>query len=218
MMQPLDLLLDIFKLLISATVQELGLPKSLGIRLTCRVFASEIHDAIITTKVIEDIVQDREAMIVAHRWVTTIRETCELFCQHVGLRALLKRTSVFKILSGLSRDKRPDPELDGGIWLNCCTIAACTDNLPLLKSFSAGSDPDPPTFFGRPSWAAAAHGQVEVMRFLPEQGADTPDPKPNRTIVDILKEAMRKEARMKEETEASQQTHNAYGGVEDEAG
>ncbi|KAK7968708.1 ankyrin [Apiospora saccharicola] len=147
MMQPLDLLLDIFKLLISATVQELGLPKSLGTRLTCRVFASEIHDAIITTKVIEDIVQDREAIRSA----------------------------------------------------------------PVRIPIHPHSSEDHP---GRPLHMA----KWRLCGFCPSKAPIPPDPKPNRTIVDILKEAMRKEARMKEETEASQQTHNAYGGVEDEAG
>ncbi|KAK8097434.1 hypothetical protein PG984_016573 [Apiospora sp. TS-2023a] len=127
----------------------------------------------------------------------TIRETCQLFCQHAGLKndvlqvrrieysacyclALLKRASVFKVLSGLSRAIQPEPEMEGSIRLNCCTIAALTGKLPLVKLFSTGSDLDPPTFFGRPSWAAAAHGQVEVMRFLLEQGTTTPGPKLDR--------------------------------------
>ncbi|KAK8086755.1 hypothetical protein PG994_001729 [Apiospora phragmitis] len=42
-------------------------------------------------------------------------------------------------------------------------------NLTLVESLNKGSDP--PSFFGRPSWAAAAQGHLDVLQFFLKQGA-----------------------------------------------
>ncbi|KAK8054858.1 hypothetical protein PG993_000085 [Apiospora rasikravindrae] len=39
------------------------------------------------------------------------------------------------------------------------------------------SDPDSPSFFGRPSWAAAAHDHLEVLQFFLDRGARVQDPR-----------------------------------------
>lgn len=126
-MQFLDLPLDIFKIVIAFTVQDLGLKQSMKARLTCRmsclrhkypsptsppsqctstnsppftgILADEILDAVIKTRVIEEVQEKHPQIIyrlehhhnviarylyhrvrtdgpITHSWITTIRETC----------------------------------------------------------------------------------------------------------------------------------------------
>lgn len=82
--------------------------------------------------------------------------------------ALNVNSEVFAVLQG----KRCDDDkakLEGGSWANCLALAACIGDLALVRSLNKGSDP--PSFFGTPSWAAAAHGHVEILQFFLDQGA-----------------------------------------------
>lgn len=52
---------------------------------------------------------------------------------------------------------------------NCLAIASWIGDLSLVDSLHRGIDPL--SFFGRPSWAAAAHGHLDVLQYLLGQGA-----------------------------------------------
>lgn len=54
-MQLLELPAEVFRLIISCTVLELGLKKAMRLRTTCRTFTAEILEAVITTRVIEEV-------------------------------------------------------------------------------------------------------------------------------------------------------------------
>ena len=58
---------------------------------------------------------------------------------------------------------------EGGIEANCIAVAAWMDDLNLVKSLHQGSDPL--SFFGRPSWAAAIQGHVDILKFCLDKGA-----------------------------------------------
>ncbi|KAK7980855.1 hypothetical protein PG989_013312 [Apiospora arundinis] len=206
-MQLLDLPLDIFKHIILVMVQDNGLYKSMKTRFVCRTFANEVLDAVISTRVIEEIAKEDEDLeriethfdVIArylhhrvradrpdaHPWISTIRETCALYVKHAASSEDLNPGQVEDIefnaclclaihtsevlpvlLKGAFDDKK---ELAGGTWENCLAIASWIDNLSLAESLHMGSDPV--SFFGRPSWAAAAHGHLDVLQFFLRHGA-----------------------------------------------
>ncbi|CAG8956821.1 hypothetical protein HYFRA_00011210 [Hymenoscyphus fraxineus] len=210
-MQLLDLPLDIFKIVVAFTVRELGLKESMKARLTCRILADEILDAVIKTGVIEEVVSPESPQIrlvrisyhydviarylyhrvctddpVTHAWIVTIRETCRTLAQQTNSEKnterveLLQRSaclclavnavySVFGILSGDAKDDRI--ELEGDTSANRFALAVWLGDMTLVESFTQEMDPDPRSFFGRPSWAAAAQGHVHILQFLLNRGA-----------------------------------------------
>ncbi|KAI9157914.1 Ankyrin-3 [Paramyrothecium foliicola] len=205
-MELLELPLEIFKNVISLAVQEMGLRQSMETRLTCRLFASEILHAIITTRIFEEVVGVQASRIqyhhniiaryiehrvcvdppVTHPWVITIRETCRMLANHTKLgdnkqdqNIQLLRSSVSLCLAVktsrldlkvLIKDTRDDETTcKSSNQENCLAIAAWIGDLRLVKSLYHGSDT--PSFFGRPSWAAAAQGNIHILRFLLAQGA-----------------------------------------------
>ncbi|RDL36636.1 uncharacterized protein BP5553_05988 [Venustampulla echinocandica] len=204
-MQLLELPLDILKIVIKFTVQELRL-KSMKTRLTCRTFANEIFDAVITTRVIEDaaiyslglfrIAYHHNVIArylyhrvctdgsVTHPWITTIRETSQMLAQHTSLEndaarvELIERGAclclavnagcgVFRVMKREEKDDRA--QLEGCTWANCLAIAAWIGDKTLVEALNKGSDP--PSFFGRPSWAAAAQGHADILQFFLDEGA-----------------------------------------------
>jgi hypothetical protein len=63
-----------------------------------------------------------------------------------------------------------DPmQSEGGIEANCLAVAAWMGDLELVKSLHKGSDPL--SFLGRPSWAAATQGHMEILEFCLNEGA-----------------------------------------------
>lgn len=131
-----------------------------------------------------------------HPWILTIRETCERLAEHTtpsGHSFPLEeiRTSaclclavnandwVFKGLLTTDELLHPNNHLVGAIWENCLAIAAWMGDLKvvhsLLNTQAAASDDftplDPPSFFGRPSWAAAASGNLRIYQWFLKRGA-----------------------------------------------
>ncbi|KAK8077133.1 hypothetical protein PG996_003303 [Apiospora saccharicola] len=49
----------------------------------------------------------------------------------------------------------------------------------LASEICADASPDPPSFFGRPSWAAAANGHADLFEFFLQRGALPRDPPTN---------------------------------------
>ncbi|CAG8980333.1 hypothetical protein HYALB_00012695 [Hymenoscyphus albidus] len=213
-MQLLDLSLEIFKIVVGFTVRELGLKESMKARLTCRILADRILDAVIKNGVIEEVASRHVRRMrisyhydviarylyhrvctddpVTHAWIMTIRETCRTLAQHTNSEKntervkLLQRSaclclavnagsSVFEILNGNEKDDRK--EFEGEVSANCFAIAAWLGDMTLVESFSQEMDPDPRSFFGRPSWAAAAQGHVHISQFLLNRGALPYNPK-----------------------------------------
>jgi len=60
-------------------------------------------------------------------------------------------------------------QAEGDIEANCVAVAAWMGDLDLVKSLHNGSDSL--SFFGRPSWAAATQGHLEVLQFCLDKGA-----------------------------------------------
>lgn len=81
--------------------------------------------------------------------------------------ALDRGSKAYEILNG-NRDQR-HVEDAGGTADDCLTVAAWIGDLNLVRSFHNGSDKL--TLFGRPSWAAAAQGYLEVLLYLLDKGA-----------------------------------------------
>jgi len=121
---------------------------------------------------------------VAHAWITTIRETCRMLAHDTSSEndtarlELFERSAclclavnvgsrTFEVLKGEEKDDRT--QLEGGTSVNCLAIAAWIGDIALVKSYNKGSDH--PSFFGRPSWAAAAQGHAEIVQFFFDQGA-----------------------------------------------
>ncbi|KAF2274410.1 ankyrin [Westerdykella ornata] len=210
-MQLLELPSDVFKLVITFMVRELGLTQSMKARRTCRTFADEIFDAVITTRVIEEVTEGylmqwrlahhpeviarylyhrvRTDGSATHPWITTIRETSQMLAQHTGSEndfarvELLERNMclclavnagprIFSVLKGEDEDGKT--QLEGGTWANCLAIAAWIGDKTLVESLNRGSDP--PSFFGSPSWAAAAQAHVDILQLFLDQGALPYDP------------------------------------------
>lgn len=105
-MQLLELPLDVFRVVVTSVVRELGLKQSMRARFACRTLADEILDAVIKTRVIEN-VTTRTVMLmrigyhhdviarylhhrfhtdraVTHPWITTMRQTSRMLAQHTG--------------------------------------------------------------------------------------------------------------------------------------
>jgi ankyrin repeat protein len=74
---------------------------------------------------------------------------------------------LFEVLKGDEKDDKT--ELEGGTSVNCLALAAWIGDKTLVESYNVGLDP--PSFFGRPSWAAAAQGHAEIIQFFLDQGA-----------------------------------------------
>jgi hypothetical protein len=74
---------------------------------------------------------------------------------------------LFEVLKGEENDDKT--ELEGGNSVNCLALAAWIGDKALVESYNQGSDP--PSFFGRPSWAAAAQGHAEIVQYFLDQGA-----------------------------------------------
>ncbi|CAG8956606.1 hypothetical protein HYFRA_00011917 [Hymenoscyphus fraxineus] len=114
----LELPLDILKIVISLTVTELGLNQSMKARLTCRVFAKEILEAVIETRVIEEVASRSHRLLriehhhdvtaryldhrvrtdgsVTHPWIATIRETCRLLAQYTNSEHDVARVELYR--------------------------------------------------------------------------------------------------------------------------
>lgn len=58
---------------------------------------------------------------------------------------------------------------DGGARADSLTVAAWIDDMNLVKSLYSGSDQS--SLFGRPSWAAAAQGHLDILKFLLSEDA-----------------------------------------------
>ncbi|KAK8134188.1 hypothetical protein PG984_006200 [Apiospora sp. TS-2023a] len=121
-----------------------------------------------------------------HPWITTIRESCDLLVKHAVLLvdpdpkqveriqfsaclclAINSSSTVLPVLWGQERNEKT--QFEGGTWENALAIASSMGDLTLVESLNRGSDP--PSFFGRPSWAAAAFGHLDVSQFFLKQGA-----------------------------------------------
>ncbi|KAK8038966.1 hypothetical protein PG993_007377 [Apiospora rasikravindrae] len=76
-------------------------------------------------------------------------------------------STVLPVLWGQEKDEKT--QLEGGTWENCLAIASWMGNLTLVESLNRGTDPY--SFFGRPSWAAAAQGHLDILQFFLKQGA-----------------------------------------------
>lgn len=114
-------------------------------------------------------------------YVPIIRQTIEKLVQHPSVkddhanREHLERSACAckATLSGQSmmnpsaRDGADQSESE--MEANCLALAAWLGDLELVKSLHTGSDPD--SFFGRPSWAAAARGHQDIVRFCLDHGA-----------------------------------------------
>ncbi|KAF2690091.1 ankyrin [Lentithecium fluviatile CBS 122367] len=103
-MQLLDLPLEVFRVIVACTVRKLGLGQSIKVCLVCRLFADAFLDAIITTRVIEDVNESHSKMIKiqyhhnviarylhhrtstdqsdVHPWIATIRDTSQMLAQY----------------------------------------------------------------------------------------------------------------------------------------
>ena len=117
---------------------------------------------------------------LTHPWIITIRETCKMLMAHyeslghAGQQteildgsiclclAVNASHNIFKVLTGYDEDDKA--QYNGGTLENCLAIAAWIGDLTLVKSLHRGSDPI--SFFGRPSWAAAANGHITILQFL----------------------------------------------------
>jgi hypothetical protein len=169
------------------------------------LFANEILQAIITTRVVEEMAgrggrhkrllihPDVIGRYLHHRlsidgpnphpWIMRIRETVTLLTQQTDSEsdpaqieffewsaciclALDRGLEVYNILTG-DRDERFMK--DGNIAADSLAVAAWIGDLGLVRLLHNGSDDL--SLFGRPSWAAAAQGHVEVLTFLLDQGA-----------------------------------------------
>lgn len=119
----------------------------------------------------------------AHPWISRIRETTQTLIQKTNSKndlarielfersacnclALNRGSKVYEILNG-GRDERHVE--DGGTAADCLTVAAWIGDLNLVRSLHKGSDNL--SLFGRPSWAAAAQGHLEVLLYLLDKGA-----------------------------------------------
>ena len=72
----------------------------------------------------------------------------------------------------------PTPHPQEELWLgdstkntpaDCLALAEWMGDTDLLKELYWGSDP--PSLFGKPSWAAAAQGHLEIVQFFLDEGA-----------------------------------------------
>ncbi|XPS69163.1 hypothetical protein M3J09_001443 [Ascochyta lentis] len=251
-MQLCDLPLDVFKVIVTSTVQELGLYDSMNVRFTCRLLASEILDAIITTRVVEDIMKStgRKMRVLVqpdvigrylhhrfstdgpnpHPWISRIRATTQTLTQKTNSKnhlariehfersacdclALNRGSKVYEILNG-GRDERPME--DGGTAADCLAIAAWIGDLNLVRSLH--NDSDKLSLFGRPSWAAAAHGHVEVLLYLLNKGALPYEPHDqDRNLHDVWMSALSTAAYLGRDNIVSTYLQLAYYRLETEA-
>lgn len=184
------------------------------------IFADEILDAVIETRVIEEVKErtmkflvrlDHHHHVIArylyhrvrtdgpitHFWITTVRETCRILAQHTNSEndtarvELLERSaclclavregsSVFEKLSKEEAEFSAESEA-GRTLANSLALAAWMGDKTLVVSLKHSpdwldSDPDPESFFGRPSWAAAAQGHADIVQFFLDQGASPCQP------------------------------------------
>ncbi|CAG8981438.1 hypothetical protein HYALB_00013631 [Hymenoscyphus albidus] len=206
----LELPLELLKIIISLTVTELGLNQSMKARLTCRVFAKEILEAVVETRLIEEVASKSHRLLriehhhdvtaryldhrvrtdgsVTHPWIAIIRETCRLLAQHtksehdVARVELCRRNAclclavnagrdVYDILVKECTDSKKAFEGSDNSLVNCLTIAAWIGDGTLVESLTKGMDQDSMSFFGRPSWAAAAQGHADLLQLFLNQGA-----------------------------------------------
>ncbi|KAK7941340.1 uncharacterized protein PG986_013727 [Apiospora aurea] len=234
-MQLLELPLDVFRLVIRNLVRDQG-GQSMKSRAVCRAFANEVLDALITTRVIEEIVEADETALErlrpnfdiiarylhhrvrtdrcdnSHPWILTISETSELLAksmaslgEHVPsdrieasaclCLAVNAGDGVFKALLRLKNHDRSyaKEHLQGGTRENSLAVAAWMGKSKLIESLLVGdvfalgaqTDPDPLSLFGRPSWAAAVSGNVDLFEFFLKRGAKPFEPtfKWNRRLI-----------------------------------
>lgn len=125
---------------------------------------------------------------VTHPWITAIRQTCRMLAQHTSSEndparvELLERSAclclavnrsanVFRILSGEPDSRTPSED---NTWANGLAVAAWIGDMTLVQSLDQGSDPF--SFFGRPSWAAAAQGHHDMLVHFLNEGAQPYQP------------------------------------------
>ncbi|KAK8087862.1 hypothetical protein PG997_002823 [Apiospora hydei] len=148
----------------------------------------------------------------SHPWILTIRETSEVLARHMaplGDHVPLDRIEasaclclavnagdgVFKGLLQLKDHDRSyaKEHLQGGTAENCLAVASWMGNFALVQSLldqnptnsGAQTDPDPLYLFGRPSWAAAVNGNVDLFEFFLKRGSKPFEPtfKWNRRLI-----------------------------------
>jgi hypothetical protein len=132
-----------------------------------------------------------------HPWILTIRKTCERLADHrtpsghslpleeiqtSACRCLAVNANdwVFKGLLTTEELLYHKDHLLGGKWENCLAVAAWMGDLKVVQSLLLTQAPtddesdtplDPPSFFGRPSWAAAAGGHLRIYQWFLKRGA-----------------------------------------------
>ncbi|KAK8009301.1 Ankyrin repeat-containing protein [Apiospora marii] len=194
-MQLLELPLDVFRLIIRDVVRDQG-RKSIKSRVVCRVplnpslstfagiFDTEVLDAVITTGAIEDIAEhdgslqrlkphfDVIARYLHHRvcadgpdthpWIRTIRKTCERLADH--------RTPSRPLIAARGDPNQRLPLL-GPAWMGDLKVVQSLLLTQAPTDDESDTPLDPPSFFGRPSWAAAAGGHLRIYQWFLKRGA-----------------------------------------------
>lgn len=120
---------------------------------------------------------------VAHPWTDVIRKTSWTLIQHTksehdpAQKELLEQNACAclaanrgsTVFDDFTRRAGDPMQSEGGIEANSLAVAAWMGDLELVKTLHKGSDPL--SFFGRPSWAAAAQGHLEILQFCLDHGA-----------------------------------------------
>jgi ankyrin repeat protein len=120
---------------------------------------------------------------VAHPWTAVIRKTSWMLIQHTKSEhdpakkrllewnacACLAANRGVTVFDDFKRRAGDPMQSEGGIEANCLAVAAWMGDFDLVKSLHKGSDPL--SFFGRPSWAAATQGHLEILQFYLDEGA-----------------------------------------------
>lgn len=119
----------------------------------------------------------------SHPWISRIRETTQALTQKSNSEDDLARNELFewgacdclalnrgsKVYGILRGDRDERHTEDGDTTADCLTVAAWIGDMDLVKSLHNGSDKL--SIFGRPSWAAAAQGHLEILLYLLDEGA-----------------------------------------------
>lgn len=122
---------------------------------------------------------------IKHPWIAAIRETSCSLAKHTkagndaarlefleqNVCACLAAQHGSFVFENTGKTVIDPTRYESGIAGNSLTVAAWMGDIDLVNLLRTDPETDPLTFFGRPSWAAATHGHLDIVKFYLEQGA-----------------------------------------------